>query len=268
MNDRIVANPGSTLGEALGAVIEKGVNQLLQPIAEEHGCVYITVGPTDLRTGHNKKLLLKDIAGNEYNIDSVIANDQMQPLILIESKYIRYTKHNRDKGSWICTAHYSLRHTYPTIRKSIAVLAGNWSSSSKAMMESFDVSLFEIGFPSIVDILGRYGVDFRWEEKERERAYAAWEQWKLLSEAQYKDIARELLSSIEPALRSNLRDTLDTEKPREISEVEVTIETNLGETRNYHFESIAEAIEFLESFDEQAMLNSNDGPAMWNIPSA
>lgn len=264
MDEAPVANPGSTLGEAVGAALEKGVNQLLRPIAEEYGCVYVSVGPTNLRTGRPTKLLLKDAVGNTFNIDSIIANERLQPLVLIESKYIRYTKHNRDKGSWICTAHYSLRRTFPTIRKSIAVLAGNWSASSKAMMESFDVSLFEIGFSKIVDTLGEFGVDFQWEEKERDKAYKAWQRWKQLDDAQYQEIAYKLLSGVESALRLSLKDTLDIEKPREIIQVEVIIETNLGESRSYIFESIEGALAFLQEFDEQKLLNDGDGPPLWN----
>ena len=172
-DQKIVANPGSTLGEAVGALVEREVNRLLRPMAEGHDCVYLSAGKPNPRTGRVTKLLLHDEAGNAYNIDAVIANQRLQPLVLIESKYIRYKKHNRDKGSWICTAHYSLRRTFPTVRKSIAVLAGSWSASSKAMMESFDVSLFEVGFSHVVQTLGEYGVDFGWEEKERDKALLA-----------------------------------------------------------------------------------------------
>jgi hypothetical protein len=259
-----VANPGSTLGEAIGALIEKEVNRLLQPIAEENGCAYISIGRPNPRTGRPTKLLLKDAAGNEFNIDSVIVNERMQPLVLIESKYIRYTKHNRDKGSWICTAHYSLRRTFPTVRKSIAVLAGNWSRSSKAMMQSFDVSLFEVGFLKIVEALTPYGVDLRWEEKERDKAMQAWKQWRQLSEAQYEGIAHALLVDVEPLLKESLEKTLDNSIPREVQKVEVTLETNLGESRRYIFPSLAEAIEFLKAFDDESMLNDENGPAIWD----
>ena len=169
----IVANPGSTLGEAVGALVEKEVNRLMRPIAEENGCVYVTAGRPDPRTGRATKLLLQDASGNKFQVDSIIANPQMQPLVLIESKYIRYKKHNRDKGSWICTAHYSLRRAYPTVRQSIAVLAGSWSAPSKAMMRSFDATLFEVGFPRIVTTLAEYGIAFDWGEKERDRAMEA-----------------------------------------------------------------------------------------------
>lgn len=267
MDGEQVANPGSALGEAIGALIESEVNRLLRPIAEENGCVYVTVGPNNKRNGRPTKLLLKDVDGNEYNIDSVIASERLQPLVLIESKYIRYTKHNRDKGSWICTAHYSLRRTFPTIRKSIAVIAGRWSASSKAMMESFDVTLFEVGFAKIVTTLAEYGVDLRWGEQERNKALAAWQNWSQLEQRDRQEIARKLLADIEPALRNSMKETLDTAIPRKVSEVEVTIETNLGESRLYTFENIAEAIEFLESFDEQEILNDETGPALWDISS-
>ncbi len=260
-----VANPGSTLGEAIGALIEREVNRLLRPMAEENDCVYLSVGKPNPKTGRATKLLLHDTAGNAYNIDSVIANAKLQPLILIESKYIRYKKHNRDKGSWICTAHYSLRRTFPTVRKSIAVIAGSWSASSKAMMESFDVSLFEVGFSHIADTLGRYGVDFRWEEKDRDKAMAAWAAWSQLTDEQFDAIAKELLASIEANLRQSLSETLDTTIPREICEIEVVIETNLGESRRYTFASIAEAIQFLDNFDAETVLNDESGPALWEI---
>ncbi len=268
MPDDVVANPGSTLGEAIGALIEREVNRLLRPIAEENNCVYVTIGLPNPKTGRPTKLLLKDAAGNEYNIDSVIANARMQPLVLIESKYIRYKKHNRDKGSWICTAHYSLRRSYPTIRKSIAVIAGSWSTSSKALLQSFDVTLFEVAFPKIVQILAQFGVDISWLEKERDKAMEAWRRWQSLSDDEFAQIAQALLADIEPALRQMLKETLDTAIPRQVSTVEVTVETNLGEIRRYVFASVVEAAAFLQSFSQDELLDDTDGPALWATAAA
>lgn len=263
-----VANPGSTLGEAVGALVEKEVNRLIRPIAEDYGCVYVTAGKPDPRTGRATKLLLQDDSGNKFQVDSVIANPRLQPLVLIESKYIRYKKHNRDKGSWICTAHYSLRRSYPTVRQSVAVLAGSWSAPSKAMMRSFDAMLFEVGFPKIVSTLAEYGIAFDWGEKERDRAMAAWLSWKELSDTDFDRIASRLLEEIEPELRETLRVTLDTSVPREIHEIEVNIETNLGETRRHVFSTIGDAIGFLETLDVEALLNDENGPVLWAADAA
>lgn len=258
-----VSNPGSALGEAVGALVEREVNRLLLPLAEENDCVYLKAGRINPKTGKATKLLLRDEAGNAYNIDAVVANAEMQPLILIESKYIRYKKHNRDKGSWICTAHYSLRRRFPTVRKSIAVLAGSWSATSKAMMESFDVSLFEVGFSHVVTTLAEYGIAFDWGEKDRHLAMEAWNNWNTLTDAQYDEIGAKLLAGIEPQLRTALAETLSTATPREVRQVEIVVETNLGESRRYVFDDIAQALAFLDDFDAEEVLNANDGPALW-----
>jgi len=65
--DEIVANPGSTIGEAIGALIETEVNRLLAPIAQENNCVYVMAGPMNFRTNRSTKLLLKDNAGNSIS---------------------------------------------------------------------------------------------------------------------------------------------------------------------------------------------------------
>lgn len=255
-------NPGSALGEAVGTLFESEVNRILDPIAKEYGCKYVTRGPANKR-GQPTKLILKDSAGTQFQIDSVIANTKMQPLVLIESKYIRDTKHNRDKGSWVCTAHYRLRHKFPTVRKSIAILAGTWSAPSKALMESFDISLFHVSFEKIVAILREYGIDFKWKDGERHKALSAWEKWSQLNVNQYEEIARRLLSDIEPTVRESLKVTLDTTIPRNVSAVKVTIETNLGESRLYVFDSVNGTAAFIEGFNEQEVLNDENGPPLW-----
>ena len=147
-----IQNPGSALGEAIGAEMEKALNSFLTKLVEKQGCHFLSKSPVQNKDGSQKKLLMYDKFGTAYNIDAVIANESMQPIILVESKYIRYKKHNRDKGSWVCTAHPAIRRRYASIRSSIAVLAGNWSSSSLTMMKSYDINIFLIPFRRICEI--------------------------------------------------------------------------------------------------------------------
>ena len=105
------ANPASALGEAAGKLFENAVIATLERVVGAYG---YTVQPQRLVNG----------TGNSYQIDAVISDDEGRPVIIVDPKYIRYTKHNRDKASWLCTAHYNLRKTHPTLRKSIAVLGG------------------------------------------------------------------------------------------------------------------------------------------------
>lgn len=72
MNDDI-QNPGSALGEAIGAEMEKALNTFLEKLVESVGFHFISKGIKS-KTGRYKKLLMFDSFGTAYNIDSVIAN--------------------------------------------------------------------------------------------------------------------------------------------------------------------------------------------------
>jgi hypothetical protein len=194
--EKAISNPGSALGEAIGALLEREIHRVLKPLAEEKGYIYITTGPTRPNTGKAAKLILSDDDGNAYNIDSVIINNRFQPLVLIESKYIRYKKHNRDKASWIYAAHTKLRQRYVTVRKSIAVLMGSWSKPSKQFLQSAEVELFEITLEQIHQALAKHDVDYAWEEKDRQKAMTGWRTFTLIPLQVQEGIARELLSGI------------------------------------------------------------------------
>jgi len=260
--EKNIANSGSALGEAIGAAVEREVNRILDPIAKDNSCIYITAGPPHPRTAKPTQLLVADAFGNDYRIDSLIVNQNEQPLVLIESKYIRYTKHNRDKGSWVGLAHSSLRRTFPTIRMSIAVIVGSWSEPSKKMMESFGVTLFEVNFQKVVNTLAQYDVDISWEEKEKERAKVAWESWRRLEDDQYNQIAKTLLTDVELPLRDSLKIALDTTLPRTITEFELSMRTNIGEQRRFTFSSRDEVSKFLNEMDDKALLENENGPTI------
>lgn len=259
-----IQNPGSALGEAIGVLIELALNRTLRPIAEANDCLYITTGLKNPKTNTDTKLLLRDANGIEYNIDSVIANKRLQPLVLIESKYIRYKKHNRDKGSWVCTAHQSLRKRFSSVRSSVAILAGSWSKTSKAMIKSADVTLFEIPFGTICDVLSRFGIDFRWEEKDRAKAYEAWGTFSALSQNQREKIGEQLLDVVKRDLAETISKVLDNTIPRTIKEVEIEVTTNLGEAKVYTFSTIEEALKFLQELDEEAILSTENSPSLFD----
>ena len=257
-----IQNPGSALGEAIGILIEVAVNRTLKPIAEANRCIYITAGPKNPKTNTDTKLLLRDSNGIEYNVDSVIANKQLQPLVLIESKYIRYKKHNRDKGSWVCTAHQSLRRRFSSVRSSVAVLAGSWSKTSKAMIKSADIALFEIPFDAVCNVLEKFGIDFRWTEKDRAKAYSAWEKFQALSDLQRKQIGEQLLNVVGRDLAHTISKVLDDTIPRTIKRVVVEVNTNLGEVKVYSFRSVEEALKFLKELDKEKILSTQISPTL------
>ncbi len=234
-----VSNPGSALGKAVGNLFERGVIACLQREVTVRGH---SIRPSRLTNG----------TGNTYQIDAVIFDQDETPIIIIEPKYIRYKKHNRDKGSWLCTAHYNLRKSHPTIRKSIAVLGGNWSTPSKALMSSFGVQLLEVPFDDFVAVLFRYDVAFDWPEDgsgnwQRE----AWNSFLQLNETDKSQISEQLVSGIRDQLNEAVISVLDTDistLPRRISSVEVLMKTEQDEIVLKTFDSVATAIQDLTGY--------------------
>lgn len=263
----LVANPGSALGEAIGSSMEDALEALLNDVADKYGYHYLTSGVRETKSGKkSKKLLMSDNFGNEYDIDGVLANQSMQPLIIFESKYIRYKKHNRDKGSWICNAHSAVRKRYHSIRSSIAILAGNWSGSSQAMMRSSDINLFLIPFDYICEVLSEFGIDFNWEEKDRDKAIRAWENFNKLDSEQKESIGIKMIDSIKDNLVTLIENILDDTVEREVNKVLVELISNLGEVKVYEFESISDALDFLQQDDLRDLFLTTDSYSLFEPP--
>ncbi len=247
---KIVTNGGSAIGEAIGDLLETQVHATFKKIEEDNHIHFLTkYGKTKVGK-ESKKLLLPDDLGNEYNMDGLVISENGYPLLLLESKYIRYKKHNRDKASWICNAHTAVRKHFPSIRASVAVLAGNWSATSLAMLTSNGVSYFMIPFSSICAILGKYGVDFEWEENDDGKALKAWNDFSALSESQKEEIGVSMIDIVKNDLIKFVRQTLDDTIIRKVKEIVVEIHSNKGETFTYKFNTIDEAVEFLTGFND------------------
>lgn len=262
-----IQNPGSALGEAIGAQMEIALNRYLSELVSIYDCRLISKGQENPKTGKATKLILYDNFGTAYNIDSVVTNESMQPLILIEYKYIRYKKHNRDKGSWLCTAHNAIRRRYNSIRSSIAVLAGSWSGSSVAMMKSQDINLFIIPFDTITQLLKRHNIKFDWGEKDREIANESWKKYSALLEKQKIEIAEEMIAEIKADVEAAIEKTLDNSTKRDVEKVTVEIHTNIGEVKRFEFSDIQSALNFLEEFSFEEMLNNADSCTLFDIPN-
>lgn len=230
---KVVSNPASALGEAVGKVFEDAVVECLKQKVGEHNC---TIRPERMVNG----------TGNTYQIDAVVFDSDGSPVILIDPKYIRYTKHNRDKVSWLCVAHYNLRKTYPTIRKSIAVLAGRWSEPSKALLRSFGVEIFEAPFEHLVGVLDAYGIDFDWPEKNRDIPQKAFDLWQDLDEETKAAMGENLVELIEDDLQEAVDRVLDVDLeslPARLSEIEVLLKSDRGEIVLQSFDTIVDAVQ-------------------------
>jgi len=235
MSVREVSNPASALGEAIGKLLERMLIQGLQDTVSNRGCY---IGPGKLENG----------SGTKYQIDGVVSDAEGNPVILVDPKYIRYKKHNRDKGSWLCVAHLNLRKHHPSIRKSIAILTGRWSRPSVAMIQSFGVQVFEVPFEKFVQQLSLYDIDFDWAEKDRAAAVEAWHKFCQLALEDHEAIGREIIADIIGPVKRAVADTLDTDissMPRRINEVEIMLKTTSDEMYVSTYSQVNDAIQAL-----------------------
>jgi hypothetical protein len=202
------------------------------------------------RPGKRKgqKLLMVNDTGTEYQIDLVVENQEGKPFILLESKYIRYKKHNRDKASWTCVAHYKLRTTYPTVKKSIAVLIGQWSEPSRKLMNSFGVELVVIPFEHMVKTLVDYDVEFDWAEDDNKTPRQGWFAWSRLSDDQHREIARRIVAPQQAAeIKRLILEAIQTEESviKNVDKIELLLKTSQGEYFVKRFGNVREAIAYL-----------------------
>jgi hypothetical protein len=245
-------NPASALGESIGHLIEAEVQSLVSKTTTDLEC-YVDIGGKREGKRKGKKLLLVNDTGNQYQIDTVVEDKNSNPLVLIECKYIRYKKHNRDKASWTCVAHYKLRTTYPTVRKSIAVLIGDWTEPSKRLMRSFGVDIIEIPFSHLSDILAKHGVIFRWKENDSDTPAWSLKKFAALSNDEKQQIAIECMGLKANDLVEMVRKAiLSTEIViRNVSKVELLLKTNQDEFVLKKFDDLPEAITYMVSLTGQ-----------------
>ena len=230
-------NPASALGEAAGKLFESGVMQCLTPVVSDF---QHTVSASRLKNGSE----------NTYQIDAVVFDSEDQPIIIVDPKYIRYTKHNRDKASWLCTAHYNLRKTYPTLRKSIAVLGGRWSKPSRSLLNSFGVEILEVPFDHFCEVLNEFDVKFDWHEKDRDTPVASLYEFQKLQPQQLNTIAENLVEPVSSRLSDSVSQVLSTSLanvPHHVESVEILIKTDQNEMLLQQHGNIREAIGALSS---------------------
>ncbi|MBI2859871.1 MAG: hypothetical protein HYX90_12455 [Chloroflexi bacterium] len=229
------SNPASACGEEVGKLFEQAIVKGLGKDIKSRG---YSIRPRKMKNGTN----------NVYQIDGVIEDKARNPVIIIDPKYIRYTKHNRDKGSWLCVAHYNLRKTYPTIRKSIAILAGRWSKPSIALIESFGVEVLLVPFSVLVEALGKHGVHFDWPESDRLGSNKAYMALCSLKKTEKTQIANDIVSEVMPLLRKEVLEVLDADIstiPQRVRQVEILLKTDRDEMLLRTFDTVSEALAFL-----------------------
>ena len=156
-------------GQIIGDVFEQFVRDMLQSIAVKHALYLDCKKPRRARANLGGKDLSKvtwrDSYGNRHDLDYVLERGGTEealgaPVAFIESAWRRYTKHSKNKVQEIEAAVLPIALTFSRHQPFCgAVLAGEFTRSALAQLESKGFSVLYIPYASILEAFQEIGID-------------------------------------------------------------------------------------------------------------
>jgi hypothetical protein len=168
-------SPAHQFGQIVGDLLEAALLPILQEFASQHGLFLDRKGTRACRLG--KKCTWIDSNGNSHDLDFVLERGGTPdvigtPVAFVETAWRRYTKHSRNKVQEIQGAIEPLadkfRHTHPFKG---AVLAGVFTAGALTQLRSLSYSVLYLPLDHVVEVLGRFGIDARSDEKTSDREF-------------------------------------------------------------------------------------------------
>ena len=233
----------SALGQQIGGLLDEAVLDLLR---EFSGQLDFDLMPPD----EGKHLLhLTPTHGIAKQIDHIIvAKDQRDPLILVEIKWLKDSRHIYDKGGWI-EGLDKIKQRNPTVRGALALLAGHWSPKILQQLElgSNVRSIVLLNVEEMFGLLQRHGVDIQIDKKRNAIANPknALEQILGLSATARRQIKTGIVAGRRAEIERALKDFLAPVAELAVVSIEVSLRINQGNVLAKEFASAKEAIEFI-----------------------
>lgn len=146
------------------------------------------------------------------------------------------------------------------------MLAGSWSSSSLAMMRSFDINIFLIPFNRICDLLAQYNIDFNWGEKDRITAVKSWNKYAKLKAFQKTAIGTQMIDLVKDDLEAIIVSILDDTIERDVDRISIELHSNIGEVKIREFTTVQDAIDFLNMEALGQVFITTDSLTLFDLP--
>ena len=121
----------SHIGQLIGEAFEGAVIKLVKSHLRKNHPSFVLLRPED-----GKKLLTLVMPGGvKRQLDTVVAPiNSIDPVALLETKWLKDGRHWSDKGAWILQLR-EVRKRYPTIRGAAAILAGYWNEGVRVLLK-------------------------------------------------------------------------------------------------------------------------------------
>ena len=236
----------SALGQQIGALFDEAVLDLLHELSAPLG--FDLMSPSEGKRLHH----LTPIHGIPKQIDHIItAKGEADPLVVIELKWLKDSRHIYDKGGWI-EGLAKVKQGNPTVRGALALLAGHWSPKIIQQLE------FGGGVRAIVmltveemyDLLRQFGVDIQIDKQRNaivdpETALA---QFRQLTETDRTQIKRQIVANQRLEVEKALENFLTPVDNLLVTSIEVVLKTNQGNVFIQEFASAEKAIQFISEY--------------------
>jgi hypothetical protein len=156
---RTTEAPENAVGQWIAGFFEAGVSHDLSTIIENLPQQEFT-----LRLPEEKKTWrLKNKYGESRQIDYVISDNDNNPVVVIEDKWLKDQRHLKDKGSWI-TALEAVQDSNSSVRGILAVLAGEWNEATLKALRKI-AYVFPIPTQTVYSNLAKIGIQVRIDKK-------------------------------------------------------------------------------------------------------
>ena len=161
---------GRAVGQIVGKLVERKITRVLRK--------YPIVPHEKWRNRYNLR----------HEIDYVIGTRET-PIILLETRWLKYTKHARENAGHIASFLNGVRDSHKTVQECVAVLAGSWTRDSLRVLENTNVKVFHFPFDIVSRNLARYDIVIDWAEDDKETSMHTWRKLNSLSEKKIDSLA-------------------------------------------------------------------------------
>jgi hypothetical protein len=244
-------SPSHRFGQIIGEVLESAIRPILQTVATDLG-VYLDGKGERKARGTKRKVAWVDGKGNTHDLDYVFevggsAECIGSPRAFIEIAWRRYTKHSRNKAQEIQGAILPLAERYGDCHPFLGVvLGGVFTVGSLNQLRSHGFTVLYFPYESIIAAFASAGIDAAFDEDTPDSVL-------LRKVKQYEKLPGKKKDGIAAFLRDRHKGELEgftsflrLALTRKIKSVYVLPLHGLPRTLS----GVAEAIAFIESFDE------------------
>ncbi len=245
-------SPAHRFGQIIGEVLEAAIRPIVDAVAAEQGLYLDAKGPRPARGG-KRKVAWVDGQGNTHDLDYVLeaggtADTLGTPRAFIEIAWRRYTKHSRNKAQEIQGAIIPLAERYRDAHPFLGVvLAGVFTAGALTQLRSLGFHVLYFPYESVIAAFAAVGIDAAFDED--------------TPDIQLKRKIAQIYVKLNPARRERIAAFLRQRHDAELARFTTALRTSLtrrittvyvlplhGAPRTLGH--VAEAIAFIESFDE------------------